>query len=72
MHHFQKIVHQFYECQAGQATTEYVLILGAATFAAIGLTRAIIGVLDRGVLKLGGQLEKDLKSGREPLHAWKN
>ena len=56
----------------GQAITEYILILSACIFGASTLARGILKALDNGVLKLGGQLEKDLKSGRAPLSAWQN
>lgn len=56
----------------GQAVIEYVLILSVATVGAAALARTIINVLDKGVLRIGGQLEKDLKTGRAPLGVWKN
>lgn len=56
----------------GQATVEYILILGMVTTVAVSLTRAILGALDRGVLSLGAQLEKDLKTGRVQISVWKN
>jgi Flp pilus assembly pilin Flp len=56
----------------GQALTEYVLIMSAVLVGAVGLAKGILNVLDRGVLRLGGQLEKDLKTGRAPVHVWRN
>lgn len=44
-------------------------------FAVVGagaLARAIMETLDKAILRLGGQLEKDLKTGRAPLSVWKN
>ncbi|MEK7689508.1 MAG: hypothetical protein AAB425_00650 [Bdellovibrionota bacterium] len=58
--------------QSGQAVVEYALILGAAVAGAVGMARAIFSALDSGILRLGGQLEKDLKSGRAPIDIWKN
>jgi Flp pilus assembly pilin Flp len=58
--------------ESGQAVTEYVLILAAAVIGAASLARTLLGVLDQGILKLGGQLEKDLKTGRAPLNVWRN
>lgn len=62
----------FLRDEKGQAVTEYILLLSITVFGSITLARAIIGTLDRGLLKLGGQLEKDLKTGRAPLGIWKN
>lgn len=62
----------FLDDEEGQAITEYILILSACIFGASTLARGILKALDEGVLKLGGQLEKDLKSGRAPLSAWQN
>jgi hypothetical protein len=58
--------------ESGQGTIEYILILSATVLGAAALGRAILGSLDRGVLFIGGTLEKDLKSGRAPLDVWKN
>ncbi len=62
----------FREEDSGQATVEYILLLSFCVVLAVALTRGILGALDRGVLRLGGQLEKDLKSGRAPLGVWSN
>ena len=58
--------------ESGQAITEYVILLAFAVGTAIAFARGILGVIDKGILKLGGQLEKDLKTGRSPLSVWKN
>lgn len=58
--------------ESGQAVTEYILILSAAVIGAAALARTLLGVLDQGILRLGGQLEKDLKTGRAPLNVWRN
>lgn len=58
--------------QQGQAITEYILILSACVLGAAALARGILGVLDKGILRLGAQLEKDLKTGRAPVNVWKN
>ncbi len=58
--------------ESGQGTTEYILILSVALTSAVALTRGILGVLDRGILRVGGALEKDLKSGKMPVGFWKN
>jgi len=58
--------------ESGQGLTEYVLLLGFCIIGASTLARGILKVIDQGILKLGGQLEKDLKTGRAPLSAWRN
>lgn len=58
--------------EEGQGTVEYMLILSVVIAGAGLLSRKLIQVLDTGVLKLGGQLEKDLKTGRAPVDIWKN
>ena len=63
---------RFIRNEEGQALTEYILILSVCVVGASALARGILKVLDQGVLKLGGQLEKDLKTGRAPLNDWKN
>ena len=52
--------------------TEYVLILAVCVVAAGAMTRQLLKVLDNGILRLGGQLEKDLKTGRAGVGIWKN
>lgn len=63
---------KFYRDEDGQAVIEYVLVLSATLVAAGLLARGILSALDSGVLKLGGQLEKDLKTGRAPLSVYQN
>jgi Flp pilus assembly pilin Flp len=63
---------RFFREEDGQAVLEYVLILSATLVAAGMLARGILNALDSGVLKLGGQLEKDLKTGRAPLAVYQN
>ncbi len=58
--------------EGGQAVLEYVLILSLALGAAVTLARGVREALDSGVLKLGAQLEKDLRTGRAPAHVFKN
>lgn len=56
----------------GQATVEYILLLSLLTFGVITFSRGLTNVIDKGILVLGGQLEKDLKTGRAPLSVWQN
>ena len=57
---------------SGQATTEYVLILSVVLFGAISLAQVVLSTIDQGILTLGAQLEKDLKTGRATLASWTN
>lgn len=56
----------------GQATLEYILLLTLVVTAAGALSRGILNGLYSGVAILGGQLEKDLKTGRAEISVWKN
>jgi hypothetical protein len=56
----------------GQATLEYILILAAAVVGAGLMSRQILNAIDDGIVRLGAQLEKDLKTGRVVLDIWKN
>jgi Flp pilus assembly pilin Flp len=58
--------------EQGQAVLEYMLILMATVVGAGLMSRKILETIDKGILKLGGQLEKDLKTGRLPLEIWRN
>ena len=58
--------------EEGQGTVEYILILSVCVVGAAEFGRGVLKILDKGILRLGGQIEKDLKSGRAPLHVWSN
>ncbi|OFZ79161.1 MAG: hypothetical protein A2583_00520 [Bdellovibrionales bacterium RIFOXYD1_FULL_53_11] len=58
--------------EGGQAITEYILLLSICVVGAAALMRGIIQAIDKGILRLGGQLEKDLRTGRAPIDIWKN
>jgi hypothetical protein len=58
--------------ERGQGTVEYILILSASVLGAGQLARMIMKSFDSGISRLGGQLEKDLKTGRAPLGVWEN
>lgn len=58
--------------ESGQGTVEYILLLSATVIGAATLGRLTLRALDRGSLLVGGQLEKDLKTGRVPLNVWTN
>jgi hypothetical protein len=67
-----KFIYHLGHDEGGQSTVEYILILSASVVGAAQLGRAILRALDNGILKLGGDLEKDLKTGRAPLNVWEN
>ncbi len=58
--------------ERGQGTLEYILILSVTVVGAGKISHEIVKALDKGILSLGGQLEKDLKTGRLPLSVWSN
>lgn len=67
-----RICRSFLRDDDGQAVIEYILILSVTVIGAGMLARGILKALDSGVLKLGGQLEKDLKTGKAPLTVYQN
>ncbi len=66
------ILKTFLQKEDAQATTEYILLLTLIVVSTAALARTILKALDKGILRLGGQLEKDLKVGRAPLYVWTN
>lgn len=58
--------------QSGQGTLEYLLILSLVILGVAQMNRRLIDVVDRVVLRVGAELEKDLKTGRAPLSVWSN
>ena len=69
---FSKKIKDLHRQESGQAITEYLLLLSIVVFGATALIRGIMSAFDQGILSLGGQLEKDLKTGRAKLSVWKN
>lgn len=69
---FSKIFRAFCEDESGQATLEYILLLSFTITGTVALAKVIRNTLDTGVLRLGAQLEMDLKTGKAALSAWKN
>ena len=67
-----RICRAFLHEEDGQGVIEYILLLSVTVVGAGMLARGILNALDNGVLKLGGQLEKDLKTGRAPLSVYQN
>ncbi|MCM2276610.1 MAG: hypothetical protein NDJ89_00865 [Oligoflexia bacterium] len=58
--------------EGGQATLEYILILSFSVAAAAALSRGLLAALQKGVLSLGAQLERNLKTGRAPAGIYAN
>lgn len=58
--------------EGGQGIVEYIIILSATVVGAGLISRQILRALDSGIVKLGGQLEKDLKTGRASVSIWEN
>jgi Flp pilus assembly pilin Flp len=58
--------------EEGQAITEYILILTMTVAGAVTLAKGLLAAINRANLTLGGQLEKDLKTGRADLGLWSN
>ncbi len=57
---------------SGQTTVEYILILSLAVMGTALITKQILNVLDTGVLRLGGAIERDLRTGRTTLRVYTN
>lgn len=71
-HAVGKICRKFLSEEDGQGVIEYIILLSVTVIGAGLLARGILKALDGGILKLGGQLEKDLKTGRAPLSVYQN
>ncbi len=69
---FRKFFVSLFQDESGQGLLEYILILSACVIGATQLVKQIIRSLDKGILRLGGALERDLKVGRAPLSVWEN
>ena len=62
----------FLKDEQAQGTVEYLLILSVVVVGASQIIKQIIQSIDKGVLRLGSDLEKDLKTGRTPVSVWEN
>lgn len=71
-HKLKKFCITFLRDDQGQSTTEYILLLSVVVVGSTTLLKSIINAIDTGILTLGGQLERDLKTGRAKLATWKN
>jgi Flp pilus assembly pilin Flp len=58
--------------ESGQAITEYIMLMAVLAVAALTMSKGILKGIYEGVLAFGGQLEKDLKTGRMSVANWKN
>lgn len=63
---------RFLKDDSGQAITEYIMLLSMTLAVAILLARGLVSAINTSTLVLGGQLEKDLKTGRADLGLWSN
>jgi Flp pilus assembly pilin Flp len=63
---------RFARDDSGQAITEYILLLALIMAGLVAIARGLLSTLNTVTLAIGGELEKDLKTGRVPLSAWKN
>jgi Flp pilus assembly pilin Flp len=63
---------RFARDDSGQAITEYILLLALIMAALVAIANGMLSLLNTVTLAIGGELEKDLKTGRVPLSAWKN
>jgi hypothetical protein len=70
--HFGRQLRRLGVDDAGQGTVEYILILSVSLVGAIAFARTVLGALDRGILRFGAELERDLKTGRASLDVWDN
>ena len=57
---------------SGQGILEYIVILSACLVGCLAIAKQIMKAMNTGILRLGSQLEQDLKTGRVPLSAWDN
>ncbi len=60
----------FLRDESGQAATEYILLLALVTAGVGVMFKNIIRALDKGVVYIGGALEKDLRTGRMNIELW--
>lgn len=58
--------------QSGQAVLEYVLLIAIIAGLAGAMNRAILGGFDSSMLKMGGALEKRLRTGKADVTTWSN
>ena len=63
---------QIFVGHAGQAVVEYILILSLVAVGSATMTRFLLRTIDSGIARLGGQMSKDIKTGRASLGSWKN
>ena len=58
--------------RSGQSILEYILMVVLVLGVAGGVFKLIKNGVDQGVLSIGGNLEKSLKTGRISVSIWKN
>jgi len=70
--HLRQHRHHRKKFSAGQATVEYILLLSIVVLGSVFLIKGIVTSLDDAVTVVGGKLEKQLKTGRDPISVWRN
>ena len=60
------------QSRKGQATLEYILILAIVAAITVGVASVIRETLDGGILRFGGRLEQNMKTGRTSIDIWTN
>ena len=65
-------VRDFARDDSGQAITEYILLLSFVMVGVVAIMHTLLPMLNTVTMTIGGELEKDLKTGRTPLDIWKN
>lgn len=58
--------------ESGQATVEYILLLSLVAVAALGVFSAVRTAVDDGVVIMGAELQRNLKTGRAPASVFRD
>ena len=58
--------------EQGQSLIEYLLILSVVVLFSAQISKNFVSLLDRVVVRVGADLERDLKTGRAKLGVWSN
>ncbi len=69
---FTHFLSNLYLDENGQGTVEYILIISVIVVGAAQIRKQVLKALDKGLLRIGSQIEKDIKTGRAPLSVWEN
>ncbi len=69
---FRAIQHSSVHTRRGQATVEYIVLLGFTVVLAGLIARTLLTSLDNATLRFTARLEQNLKAGRAPANVWQN